>query len=401
MGRVRAAHITLVVLIQGDIVLRILYVTDSLMAGGIESQLVDLVTRLDRTKFDPHIACLYGPTEHDLHFAPQLAAAGIPLHALDLRLTLLDKAKAVQRIGAVARSLRPQLIQAENYHSNLLTRMAWPLLPPTQLVGTVRAELTAKQLRYERLSYRFCSHFVASAAFLKPMLEAGAGIPSQRIVIVPNAIDVSRFTIPKDPHLRQQIAPGVRRVFVSIGRISHQKTIHLIAEAFGALKRQNRLPADCRLFIVGPVHDAPMQVLLEEAIRRDDLGEIVRQCGASQVPEDYFHASDVSILFSELEGLPLVALESLAAGRPVIISEEANAAQVIEHNQTGWVVRTGDVLQLAETLHTVLALPDQELARMRERCLADVQKYSLTALVETYSHLYETWCATPRSSRWC
>ena len=76
------------------------------MAGGIESQLIDLVTRLDRTRFEPVVVCLYGQAGRDLHFAPHLTAAGIPLRVLDLRLTLADNVKAVQRISAIARSFR-------------------------------------------------------------------------------------------------------------------------------------------------------------------------------------------------------------------------------------------------------------------------------------------------------
>lgn len=70
---------------------RILYVTDSLMPGGIESQLTDLITRLDRTRFEPHVLCLYGPRVRSLHFAPQIRAASVPITTLDLGWSALDK----------------------------------------------------------------------------------------------------------------------------------------------------------------------------------------------------------------------------------------------------------------------------------------------------------------------
>jgi glycosyltransferase involved in cell wall biosynthesis len=236
---------------------------------------------------------------------------------------------------------------------------------------------------------------VASAGFLKNMLEKGAGVPGRLISVVPNAIDVRRFSSPQNAELRQQIAPGVSRVFVSMGRISRQKSMHLIPEALGILKRQHRLPADFRALIVGPVDDADLLARLEDVIQANDLSREVVRYPATRAPEDYYHACDISILFSTLEGLPVVALESLAAGRPVIISDEANAAQVIEHGSTGWVVRTGDIEDLAEAVFTALTLPDTELARMRALCLERAREYSIESLVEQYSHLYETWCATP------
>jgi glycosyltransferase involved in cell wall biosynthesis len=379
-------------------VLRILYVTDSLMAGGIESQLLELVTRLDRSRFEPQIVCLYGPTTRDVHFQSDLARASIPLHFLDLSLSVSNKLRAVERISAIARRIRPHLIQTENYHSNHLSRISRPLLPPTQLVGTVRGVLTSKQLRYERLSYRACSHLVASAEFLKHMLVKGAGVPDRLIDVVPNAVDVERFATAQNARLREQIAPAASRMFVSMGRISRQKSMHLIPEAIGLLKQQHRLPPDFRTFIVGPDEHPDMVALLEAKIQQYDLSQIVIRLPATRIPEDYYHACDVSILFSRLEGIPLVALESLAAGRPVIISEEANAAEVIEHGKTGWVVQTGDIAHLAETLFTALTVPDVDLARMQQVCVRRAAEYSIHSLVGRYSQLYDQWCA-PQNTR--
>lgn len=380
--------------------LRILYVTDSLMAGGIESQLVELVTRLDRARFDLHVACLYGPTASDPHFAPHLTAAGVPVYMLDLGMGARDKARAIAALIALTCRLRPDIIQAENYHANLLTRLARPFMPRrTQLIGSVRGILTAKQLRYERLTHRACAHIVASAPFLKRMIETEAHVPGAKIAVAPNSIDVARFASPRDAGLRERIAPGADRVFVTVGRVSRQKTMHLVAQGFGLLKRRGGLPAETRAFIVGPVQDAPMQELLADAIARDDLGAQVIQHGATDAPEDYYHACDVSVLFSTLEGIPCVMLEALAAGRPVIISEEANRAEVITDGETGWIVPTGDVARLAETLARALALTSAELAGMRQACLDRAAEYSVDALVARYTQLYESWVAPSRVAR--
>ena len=92
---------------------RILYITDSLVIGGIEAQLLELVTRLDRQRFEPHVACLYGPTARPLALAPALQAAGIPLYSFDLRLDSQSKLVALLRIIALERGLRPTFVQAE------------------------------------------------------------------------------------------------------------------------------------------------------------------------------------------------------------------------------------------------------------------------------------------------
>src|SRR5258708_4782169 len=172
--------------------MRLLYVTDSLMAGGIESQLVELVTRLDRGRFDPQVLCLYGPRVRSLHFAPQLAAAGVPITSLDLGWSAADKLRGVAQIAAAVHRLRPEIVQAEGYHANLLTRLARPLLPRVRLIGTMRGAETAKQLRYQRLSYWLCARIVASGAHLKRSLTLEGGVPPHGVEVVANASDTAR-----------------------------------------------------------------------------------------------------------------------------------------------------------------------------------------------------------------
>ena len=188
---------------------------------------------------------------------------------------------------------------------------------------------------------------------------------------------------------------------MSLGRISLEKNMHWLAEACGQLKRRGQLPADTRLFIVGPPHHERAQQLLDQAIARDELAETVVQHQATAHPEDYYAACDAVILFSPNEGMPNVPLEALAAGKPVIISASANAASIVEHGVTGWVVPTGDTTALAGTLRQVIDLPDAALAAMARSCRERAQHYSVARLVERYSALYTSLVAAPRSVAHC
>lgn len=375
--------------------IRILYVTDSLMAGGIESLLVSLVTRLDGTRFKPSLLCLYGPTVRSLHFAPQIHAAGIPLFTPDLGLGVWDKLKAIACIVSTAREIRPHIIQAEGYHANLLTRLAWPFLPATVLIGTVRGTHTAKQLFYERISHWTYKQMVVNAPHLKTMLVKQAHVPADKVLSISNGIDVQHFAHPHDEPLRQQIAAGMQRVFVSVGRISFEKSMHHTVEGFGLLKRRGELPSHVRLVIAGPIQEPAAQQALEQAIHQYELEDTVIQHPATTHPEDYYHACDVCLVYSPArtpgEGLPSVILEALAAGRPVLVSEAANAAQVIENNATGWVVRSNDPYHLADTLRSILTLSDAAFAQMRAACLQAVQAYTVDRMVQQYTLLYERW----------
>ena len=381
---------------------RILYVTDSLIAGGIESQLVELIQRLDRSHFEPHVLTFYKMPTHSPHFLPQLRALDVPVTTLDLGWGARDKLEATRQIIAETWRLRPQIVQAENYHGNLLTRAARLFLPPaTKLVGTHRGVYTLHQLRYERLDHRFCDAFVASASHLGRQLIEQAGVPADRVVVIPNSINMARFggAAERGAELRARLAPDARRVLVSMGRVSDQKRMHLIGEALGIIQREGGALADTRIFIVGQSQHERYQRLLDDAIARYGLRDILIHLPVTDTPEVFFAASDASILYSIVEGLPVAALESLAAGKPVLLSEEANACELIEEGKTGWIAPTHDLDAFARRLRVVIEAPAETLAAMRPACEALAAQFNVETLAQRYMAFYDALLSAPPAAR--
>jgi glycosyltransferase involved in cell wall biosynthesis len=373
--------------------MRILICSDFLIAGGIERQTTEITTRLEHNGFEPTLIYMYGDhAGRHPHFLPQIEAEGITVYGLDLGWSPLDKVRGVLEIVRLTWKVRPAILQAMNYHSNLLCRMARPFLPPdVKLVGSVRGNYSPKQLRYEQLSQWLCACIVTNGLHLKKQLLERAHIPADKVTYIPNGIDLGRFASSDAIHneARQTIAADAGHVFVSVGRITAEKMMHYIPQAVGLLKRTGRLADNARFFIVGTADELDMMTLLTEAIAKDNLERVVIYQQETQRPELYYHAADVVILFSPAEGMPNVALESLAAGKPVIISEGANAAGIITDGVTGWVVRTGDVAHLAEILDQVSNLPRETLHNMRSDCEQTARLYSMENMIAAYKALYE------------
>jgi len=369
----------------------ILYVTDSLMAGGVERQVTALITGLDPDRFNPSIICLYGDKVGlRTHFAAEIQASGISVDNLNLGRSPADKVVGSIKLLKRIRSLQPDVVHAFNYHSNLLLRLVRPLFPSkTQLIGSVRGNYSLKQLRYEWLSHRSCAYITTNGPHLRQQLIDKAKIPSRKILYIPNGVDVDRFAGFDDLAARERIAPGASRLFVSIGRISHEKMMHYLPQALGILQTTGRLPVTTRLIIVGAPGSPEMHSLLDNAIAQYALETIVQYHPETHDLEQYYHACDATILFSPAEGMPNVVLESLASSRPVIVSEGANAAEIILNEKTGWIVPTSDVSQLAETIYRVINYPPDRLMAMGAACLLRAREYSMPAMVSTYEALYE------------
>ncbi len=367
---------------------RILYVTDSLMAGGVEHQLVELVTRLDRQRFEPFVVCLYGERAgRSLHFMETLRRQNIPVFVLDLDWSRRDKLIGLVMLMRLVWRIRPHIVQAVNYHSNLLMCLARPALPGSlKLIRCVYMVYTPKQLLYDRLSRWLCSAVVCNSPQILRQLNANR--LACRMVMIPNGIDLERFVCHPDAELRARAAPQARRVLLFMGRMAEVKALPSVVQALGILKERKGLPPGVAFWIVGEFEDETVQVEINRLVEYFDLFDVVFQFPPTQTPEAYYAAADVTVLVSRSEGLPNAVLELLAAGRPVIVSDAANASGVIQPGVTGWVVPAGDVSQLADTLSMVLVMSDAELGAMRPACQRAAAPFAVENMVRCFEALY-------------
>ncbi len=363
---------------------RILYVTDRLIAGGTEQQLVELIRALDRRRFQPYVLCLYGRKQGcSLHYLELLRKQGVQVLILDQS----SKLRLVASIVSHVWRTRPDLIQMVNYHGSLLVRLARPLLPPrVKLVSCVYVEYTGRQMLYERLSAWMCDTLVCNSPHIERQLHSRLG--KSRIRLICNGIDIGRFSGASDGGLRKKYAPDADCVFLVMGRIARQKAVHLAVDALGLLKQRGQLPGGTSLWIVGECVELRAQDELERSIRQWGLEAVVRQFPATEQSEIYYQAADAVVLASLWEGLPNVLLESFAAGRPVIVSEAANRAGLVRSGCNGWIVPTGDVEQLAAAFRLVLDMRGA-LDSMRLMCRQTALPFAVTTMAQLYSELYD------------
>ncbi len=366
-----------------------MYVTDALMLGGVETQLIDLILRLDRSRFEPFVVCLYGPRARDNYFQKPLTQAGIPVYMLDRMWSAADKLHIVNDLRRIFNTVQPDIIQPENYHANLLARLAKFGGAKAKFIGTQRTVYTTKQLRYEKWGNRLADTIVVSAEHLKTQLTQKAGIPANKIHVIHNAIDVPRFAAPQNSLARADIAPNNSRLLLSLGRISRQKRMDLICDALQLLQTQGKQNPKWNVLIVGPIQDQDSQHALLDKRAKYRLENYISILPGTDTPEAYYAACDGVILFSTDESYPCVMMESLAAGRPLIISEEANAAMVVEHKKTGWVVPTHNIEAFAGSIADFYAIPDEELAAMKNTAYQRGKQFGVERLIQEYEFLYQ------------
>jgi glycosyltransferase involved in cell wall biosynthesis len=210
------------------------------------------------------------------------------------------------------------------------------------------------------------------------------GFTRQQLLWMPNPVDVREFMPSVDrERLRQQAGVGDDPVLLFVGRLSPEKNLPVLLEAFA----QCGVPA-ARLVLVG---DGPQRAELEAQAAR--LGMAQRVHFAGRLPMDevlrWMQSADVFALLSRLEGFPCALVEAMAVGLPSVVSAIPGNQQLVEDGRQGFVVPTGDAsataLKLGELLNDPVACRNMGAAARQ----LVVEKYSSGQVAQRYEQLFD------------
>jgi glycosyltransferase involved in cell wall biosynthesis len=193
----------------------------------------------------------------------------------------------------------------------------------------------------------FCPSTYARRTFIEH------GISPDKLVVCPYGVDTSAFAPRADEGAAGERAPGERapRPFtvLFLGTAGVRKGVHYLLEAFKTAQLR-----DARLLLAGHVDPAFRPILRQYAAWFEEVGP---------VPHSQLHAlfarADVFVLPSLADTFGLVVLEAMAAGLPVIVSDNTGAADVVTNAREGFVVPIRNASAIAEKLTFLNEHPEQ------------------------------------------
>lgn len=161
--------------------------------------------------------------------------------------------------------------------------------------------------------------------------------------------------------------PDVPRL-VTVGRLAEEKG-HLVL--LDALEKLARAGTEVQLTVIG---DGPMRPEIERRVESLGLGGSVLLAGWAppEAIRECLLDSRALILTSFTEGIPIVLMEAMALGRPVLATHVGGVPELVEPGVSGWLVPPGSVAALAEGLRELLATPAEQLTEMGNRGAARV-----------------------------
>lgn len=216
------------------------------------------------------------------------------------------------------------------------------------------------------------------------------GIPPQKIVKIPNSVDVNEIDgISDTDRIRKALGLDPERPLVmQVGRLSAQKNPLAFVE--GAAQVLQKRP-DAQFALVG---EGPMREAITQHAETLGLNGALRLLGWRDNAAAMMTAADVVSLTSEWEGMPHTLLEAMAKSRPIVTTDVNGCPDVVVDGKTGFLVPPGDTLVWAERIIDLLENPklmDKMGRRGRERVIERFsQEQMITCIEELYVGLVES-----------
>jgi glycosyltransferase involved in cell wall biosynthesis len=314
---------------------RILLLITDLEIGGTPTVVRELAVRLHQPpEVCVDVACLArrGPV------AGQLAERGISVHALD--------ASGIKDLGLFNRFVK--LLRSEKYdtvfsflvHANLVAAAASLRTRGVRFIQSIQTTQPNPRWHWwvQRIIHRAAGEVVVPSQSVARCAKERSGVPAEKIVIIPNAIDPAEFA----ELAARDTFTSARPVRIGfIGRLDPIKRIPDLIRATVILD------AAAHLHLYGA---GAQRGRLEQLMRTLQLESRVTFHGAVQRPHDALANMDVLVLPSEAEGFGLVLIEAMAAGVPVVATRAPGIRDVVRHGTTGLLVPIGSPEKLAEAI---------------------------------------------------
>ncbi len=227
------------------------------------------------------------------------------------------------------------------------------------------------------LAYR-SSDFLTTLFKKNQIFQKELKADESKMSIIPNGVDVEKFDLPKEKH--EGFVVGF------IGRVSKIKDVKTAIKAIKVAKDDIK---DLKFLVIGPKDEEEYYDECQMLVELMDLGDTVEFLGPQNVLE-YYPKIDVLLLSSVSEGQPLVILEAMASGTPVVATDVGACREMVEDElgRSGFIVPPKDYIGIAKAL--IKLYEDKELwnefSKNGKRVVRE--KYRLDQMIKRYKELY-------------
>lgn len=369
----------------------VLCLITALTGGGAEMMLYRLLSRLDRTKFNPQVVSMIGLGP----VSEKIRALGISVRSLGMSQGMPNPL-ALLKLVRWLQCDKPDVIQTWMYHADLLGGLAARVAGGIPVSWGIRhSDLSLEGNRkLTLLTVKACAPIsrwfptkIVCCSEASREVHAAVGYATEKMIVIPNGIDPELFrpNATARAKIRQELSIAEEVPIIGmVGRFHPQKDHYNFVQAAQYLSRS--MP-EVRFLLCGEdvtrendelvkwMNDAGIRERVYLLGKRDDISELTA-------------AFDIASLSSMGEGFPNVVVEAMACAVPCVVTDVGESARIV--GDTGVIVPRRDPQALADAWRKVLTMDGDDRKRLglsgRERV---IQHYSLRQIVSRYETLFE------------
>lgn len=362
--------------------IKLMQITHDLAIGGLQQVVVNLCRSIDRDIFDVSVLCLRRQGE----FVSDVRESGVEIFSLPFQENRTDYFSFV-KVAKILRDEHIEIIHTHNTQPFIDGTLASFFSGVKRRVHTDHARNFPDKRRYmlaEHIMSYFAYRVVGVSEHTSANLISYEKIAPEKIRTIENGIDGSRYNIEVNvSDKKKELGVGIQSPVIGLGvRLCEQKGISFLLQA---MPEVIAAVPDIQLLIAGQGHLD--QSLQQEAI---DLGikQHVKFLGPRLDIASLLHVFDIYVLPSLWEGLPMVLLEAMAAGCPVIATKVGGVTRAVQHESNGLLVPAEDSDALAQAIVRLLADGALREKFSRNGLLKFEQQFSAEVMARKYESLY-------------
>ncbi len=350
--------------------IKLVEVIDELEMGGAQHVLHEIITHLDKEKFDITIICFKKARPFASMLEQEVLANGFKVIYLKSK---KRRYKYLQLMWELTK-IRPDVIHA---HQTGIVAAYWGFLARVKTIVTIhtKPEL-AFIFKKAKKAFDFarkwhCVKTVAISRYNERLCQEYWNIPEEEVCYVNNGVNIDGCV----PESHDCFS------FINVGRQDKNKNQILIIKAFYRFLKE--VSSDVQLYLVG---DGECKDQLQKTVAELNIGDKVIFTGYIANPRPFLAKANVYISSSHREGLSLSVLEGMAFGLPVIATDVGGVRDLAQEN--GYLIEDDDEDAMFNAMRELYKNP--EICKTKgTKSLEIVQQYTTQKMADGYAKLFE------------
>ena len=232
-----------------------------------------------------------------------------------------------------------------------------------------------------KLSIEESDGVTAVSRFLKEKTLTNYHIEKD-IEVIPNFIDIEKFSPSGNEEMRKRIAPNGERILVHTSNFRPVKRVQDTIKILDEVRKT--IPT--KLILIG---DGPDRSDCERLARELDLSEDVLFLGKQDGLPVLLNSADIFVIPSQSESFGLSALEAMACGLPIVSSSVGGLPELVTHNEVGYIAEIGDIKRMAKYIVTLLTNKKKYQQFSESARKHAVENFDKEIIIPRYINYYE------------